>query len=225
MPNRVLVLACASAGPSAAATAPSWSLQSRPNPGGTTTARLSGVSCPSTTSCTAVGYYVAGGAGLTLVESWTGASWVVQNTPNPVGATFAELDGVSCVATTECTAVGTYSNSGTGGSLAESWNGAKWRIQRAVNPTGATQIDLHSVSCVAVGSGTPVPEFCAAVGSYTNSSGTQVPLAETWNGSKGYAPGSRSGQQRRSITLLACPARPPPRARPSAATPTAPPAK
>jgi hypothetical protein len=176
----LLLLVVAPAGPSAATTAPSWSLQSTPNPGSTTTALLTGVSCASTARCTAVGYDAA----LTLAEAWNGTSWVVQHTPNPVGATYAALNSVSCVVPTACTAVGAFTNSGVGGSFAESWNGATWKIQRTVNPSGATPESLQSVSCVVTGSGSPTPEFCAAVGSYTNSVGTQLPLAETWSGTR-----------------------------------------
>jgi hypothetical protein len=51
-----------------------------------------------------------------------------------------------------------------------------WAIQATPNPAGATSSVLSGVSCTAA-------TACTAVGYYGNSSGTQVTLAERWNGS------------------------------------------
>src|ERR1041385_7234175 len=72
-----------------------WTLSSSPKPG-TGDNQLNGVSCVSTTSCTAVGSYETTTAQVTLVESWNGISWKTVTTPNP-GATYNALNGVSCV--------------------------------------------------------------------------------------------------------------------------------
>jgi hypothetical protein len=58
----------------------------------------------------------------------------VQSTPNPSGALFSELNGVSCASASACTAVGYYGISFNGftyneGTLAEAWNGTTWVIQ------------------------------------------------------------------------------------------------
>ena len=59
---------------------------------------LSGVSCVSTSACTAVGHYTnKAGDEVTLAERWDGTSWAIQTTPNPTGAIGSELSGVSCV--------------------------------------------------------------------------------------------------------------------------------
>jgi hypothetical protein len=91
----------------------SWKVQPTPNPSGATGSSLSGVSCTAATACTAVGGYgnSSSGTGLTLAERWNGSSWATQPTPNPAGATFSSLSGVSCTAATACTAVGDYGNS------------------------------------------------------------------------------------------------------------------
>jgi hypothetical protein len=80
-----------------------WTVQSTPNPSGATTSRLDGVSCGSSTTCTAVG----NSGGTMLAESWTGTEWKVQSTPGPAGAVASRLYGVSC-SSLICTAAGAY---------------------------------------------------------------------------------------------------------------------
>jgi hypothetical protein len=60
----------------------SWSIQDTPALG---FSALSGVSCRSTTACTAVGSFINGNTLVTLAARWDGASWSVQSTPNPAG--------------------------------------------------------------------------------------------------------------------------------------------
>jgi hypothetical protein len=139
---------------------------------------LSGVACPSTTACMAVGGYTDGsGTVLTSSDRLKGTTWVAVSTPSPSGARGSQLNGVSCTSASECTSIGTYAD-GAGRilGLAERWNGQKWAIQATPTPTGGTRAVLQAVSCV-------TSTRCTAVGSYFNSIGSQVPLAETWNGS------------------------------------------
>jgi hypothetical protein len=84
----------------------SWSLQKPPAPAGGQAVLLAGVSCPSATSCTAVGSYQASGVALTLAEAWDGSSWSIQPTANPAGADESNLSGVACRSAGACTAVG-----------------------------------------------------------------------------------------------------------------------
>jgi hypothetical protein len=87
----------------------SWSGHHVPDPGGTLT-MLSGVSCPSATSCTAVGrylYFVTSGERLaTLAEFWDGTRWSIEPTPFTSG-TSTVLTGVSCWSSQGCMAIGT----------------------------------------------------------------------------------------------------------------------
>ena len=156
----------------------SWSLQTTPNPTGATVSYLYGVSCTSTTACTAVGYSGSTNANReTLAERWNGTSWKIQTTPKPTGATVSFLSGVSCTSTTACTAVGHYLNSAptpTYLTVAEHWNGTIWQVQTTPTPTGATGSSLNGVSCTSTG--------CTAVGNYANSVGTQMTFAERSNG-------------------------------------------
>lgn len=52
---------------------------------------------------------------------------------------------------------------------------AKWTVQTTPNPTGATSSELYGVSC-------KTSTACIAAGSFENSAGSEVPLAESWNG-------------------------------------------
>lgn len=155
-----------------------WKSQVVAVPTGATGAELSGVSCRSASACTAVGSYNdSSGTQVTLAESWNGTAWHVQATPDPTGATASALVGLSCRTAKACWAVGhSYDTSGTEMTLAESWNGTVWKVRATPNPAGATASYIDGgVSC----SG---PKACSAVGSYTDSSGVQLTLAESWNG-------------------------------------------
>lgn len=59
----------------------------------------------------------------TLAEGWNGATWVLQATPNPVGALASSLNGAACPSSTVCEAVGDYDNSsGIQVTLVEAWS-------------------------------------------------------------------------------------------------------
>jgi hypothetical protein len=154
-----------------------WTIESTSPPPGALSSGLSGVSCPSTTTCTAVGGYTdTSGAGATLAERWNGGRWTIESTPTPTGASSSGLSGVSCPSTTTCTAVGGYTGSkGTGAALAERWSGSGWAIDPVPDASGATFSFLSGVSC-------PSPASCTAVGGSTEGTGASVTLAEGWSG-------------------------------------------
>ena len=150
----------------------SWSIQTTINPKGAQNNGLLGVSCTSAEACTAVGQGGVGG----LAERWNGSSWSIQATPDPSGAENTELSGVSCTSANQCIAVGfSYGSPGIETTLAEAWNGTSWSIQPSPNPSGSPESVLYGVSCTSASA-------CTAVGYYTNSAGTDVTLAEAWNG-------------------------------------------
>jgi len=67
---------------------------------------LFGVSCPTQTSCTLVGWQVSGAADVPLVLTWAGTpSWPVAVTPSPPGTSI--VNGISCSARGDCMSVGT----------------------------------------------------------------------------------------------------------------------
>jgi hypothetical protein len=155
-----------------------WKLQTVPNPSGALEAKLRKVSCPTTTSCEAVGFYLKSGVYRAFAAVWNGTEWKLQTTPEPVGALSAQLEDVSCTAAGACTAVGYYKNSsGTTVSLAERWNGTEWKIQTTPNPAGAKRTETGGISCATA-------ESCVMVGYYENSSSVTVPFSETWNGTE-----------------------------------------
>src|SRR5947209_5676231 len=75
------------------------------------------------------------------------AGWMVTPTPNvgaPTGIGYAE----SCLPGGACVAVGAHvSRSGLGETLAERWNGRRWRIERTPNPDGVRSSELNAVAC------------------------------------------------------------------------------
>src|SRR5579859_3381554 len=71
------------------------------------------------------------------------------------------LNGVSCVAATDCMAVG-LSNTNSDGALAETWNGKAWKIVSVPVPVSNLGA-LTGVSCTSA-------TRCVAVGTYSNGS-------------------------------------------------------
>ena len=155
-----------------------WAFQELPLLGNKEEGLVSGVSCASSTACISVGTFQnsSGSGFLPLAEKWNGTGWSAQEPPAPAGGKFIELHGVSCSSSTACTAVDGYTNSSEKKEpYAEKWNGTTWSLQEPPAPTGSKGSGLLGVSCTS-------STACTAVGSYTNSSGQNVPLAEKWNG-------------------------------------------
>ncbi len=155
-----------------------WSIEPAPMPSGSRSSYLFGVSCTAPAACTAVGDFIdRAGIQRTLAERWNGSAWSIQPTPNPPGGQGSVLLGVSCIASTVCTAVGEHvSRSGSAATLAEEWHGSAWSIQPTPNHRGAQQDSLAAVSCTA-------PAACTAVGNYSNNVSSTLTLAEAWHGS------------------------------------------
>jgi hypothetical protein len=154
----------------------SWAIVPSPNPPDVPQSVLTDVSCTSTTSCFAVGWFghIEGPRDTlieTLVERWDGASWAIVPSPNP-GVQETELFGVSCTSTTNCFAVGdTGDEQGPFHTLVERWNGTTWAIVPSPSPTAIGESSpLYGVSCTSTTS-------CFAVGYF--GSGT---LVERWDG-------------------------------------------
>jgi hypothetical protein len=155
-----------------------WKIEHTPDPKGATSRRLYGVSCVTADRCLAVG--AAAGPGKKLVAlalAQRRKRWRLEVTPNPSGAKTAALTGVSCLEARSCTGFGVYRTvGGKERTLAERWNGRRWRIHRSANPAGAKFIEAGAISC-----GTS--DSCTAVGDYAKgvASGARV-LVDHWNG-------------------------------------------
>ena len=178
----VLVLAgvpgvgAASSAPADGVRTPGWAIQALPTPSLAPTGHLSGVSCVTAVSCSAVGYSHDGhGVDVSLAERWDGSRWTIQPTVDPRQANDTFLTGVSCTAAAACTAVGDFIDSaGRQLALAEQWNGRRWERQSMPSPADATETFLTAVSCTS-------PTACVAVGYSRHASQTRT-LAEHWNG-------------------------------------------
>lgn len=143
-----------------------WTVERTPNAAGASVSDLQGVSCASSSICTAVGYSIDGsGVQVTLAERWDGTDWTIQPTPNPAGATSIQLISVSCASASACIAVGSSSS----GTLAERWDGTNWTIQSTPNPAQGGGV-LFGVSCASASA-------CTAVGASNSGS-----LAARWGG-------------------------------------------
>ena len=167
-------------------TGTAWATQLMPTPGKAGTERftvLTGVSCPSSSRCVAVGYSGPlhegreGKVEEMFAEQWEGAEWSIQTVPGPNSSENAALDGVSCPSATACTAVGSYSLASDDDlALTEHWNGAEWTARpspySSSNPPYLLQ-EMLSVFCASV-------EACMAVGVNTNA--TNVTYAESYAG-------------------------------------------
>src|SRR5215472_10686948 len=154
-----------------------WSIQPTPNPPGAAPSILNAASCVSGSVCIAVGNTSnSRGTSLTLAQRWNGRTWSIQPTPSP--ADGGNLIGVSCPWRSSCLAVGGHGNPFTGpalGTLAERWDGTRWRIQPTPNPPRGGWF-LLSVSCTS-------PSACTAVGGRLVPTRTGLAtLAERWNG-------------------------------------------
>ena len=83
-----------------------WSIVPSPNTGPTLDNELGGVSCVSASSCQATGTATdaEGKNAMSLFEAWDGTSWSLA----PVQAAGVAGDGISCLSSTQCFAVGWY---------------------------------------------------------------------------------------------------------------------
>src|SRR5439155_4822814 len=129
----------------------SWSIVTSPTTG-THINDLGAVSCVSSDSCTAVGWYFKNSSGdQTLIEAWNGSNWSIVSSPN-IAANANFLSGVSCISSRSCTAVGNESFDRT---LIESLNGVRWSIVPSPSSgplLGVSCISFKSLkSCTAVG--------------------------------------------------------------------------
>jgi hypothetical protein len=154
-----------------------WSVQTTPVPSESTSSEFVAIGCNSTANCTAVGSAVIGGVKKAIAERWTSPNWALSSIPIPEGAKSSQLDGVDCLWSNFCVAVGRYTTSGGSiKSLVMFWNGTEWSLQSVTDPEGAAQSTLLDVSC------TPTPNRCTAVGGWKNSANEQFTLAYRFNG-------------------------------------------
>jgi len=156
----------------------SWTIQSTPNAPGAGETFLYGVSCGSSTTCTAVGFSEAtyAGAETMFAAVWNGAAWTLEPPADPPGATSGSLYDASCSSATACMAAGYYySSGGDVVPLAEAWDGTSWAILPTPPAVPGTTAMVDRVTCGASAA-------CIASGYWSDAAGDVEPLAELWNG-------------------------------------------
>jgi hypothetical protein len=137
-----------------------WTTQAAAAPAGSTQAELTGVSCPTNTTCQAVGYYLDSiGAQTALAATWNGTAWSNRTVPVPTTGQDAALNDVSCYAFNGCIAVGNYTQADDFNveKTVALWNGSSWSLQTDSRPMSVTNAQLNDVSC-------PSSTTCRAVG-------------------------------------------------------------
>jgi hypothetical protein len=112
-----------------------WHVTPTTDPTHTPDADLVAVDCTGPTSCVAVGYSIAHGAPVTLVEWWNGSRWTLGSAPNVPGASGSALSGVACTAPDACIATGNFRHaSPTEHAFTASWDGKSWSVTPAPEP-------------------------------------------------------------------------------------------
>lgn len=144
---------------------------------------LSGVSCPSSGNCEAVGTYIAGAIARPFAVSQHSGIWARGvSVPDPGNATasFSSLNSVSCTKVAWCTAVGEYTSTSPRAQRgfiatdrAGSWTAAEARMPRDASRRGDSS--LYSIAC-------PPRGGCVAVGRYLGTSGYSYPVAFSESG-------------------------------------------
>jgi hypothetical protein len=173
-----------------------WTAASTPSPAAVVN-DLYGVSCASATTCMAVGTRGTGRHETgTLAEAENGTSWSVVHTPSPGRGYGAQLNGVSCVSATDCTAVGFYvTTRGNYKTLVESWDGTSWSVVPSLSPFQFST--LYGVSCLSA-------TACIAVGDTSRRSiSSDRSLIESWNGTSwSVVPSPRAGGHLNSVSCV-----------------------
>ncbi|MGO9874373.1 MAG: hypothetical protein ACLPVY_11290 [Acidimicrobiia bacterium] len=156
-----------------------WSFVAGPNPAGSDP-QLSDVSCPSRTTCVAVGSSIdkslvnpPGVGSGPWTTRWNHNTWSLVS-PSDFNARSDALDTLSCTSPTNCFAVGSFDNSTTY-PLVERWNGKIWSVVAAAASASGTGGLFNGVSCT-------TSTDCLAVGSVIFNEFDHTALVEHWNG-------------------------------------------
>ncbi|HYA44810.1 MAG TPA: Ig-like domain-containing protein [Acidimicrobiales bacterium] len=163
-------------------------------------ASLDGVSCPSATSCVAVGSYVEGTTSQALVETMVGGSWEVTPSPDR-GSGSNQLSGVSCPSPVSCVAVGWYQAEvgAARQTLIETLtNGSLAALGSSPNRSAGDN-ELNAVSCSSAAS-------CVAAGDYNGGGQVRVLVASLADGAWSATTSSPDyGTEANDLLAVSCP--------------------
>jgi hypothetical protein len=135
-----------------------WALASTPQPGGTAAGDLnflSGVRCPSASTCFAVGTAGTTDAPLNQVLRWNGSIWSTISVPSPGGTATdsrSQLFGLGCSSIDNCWAVGSYNTAVSAATFNQvlHWNGSAWSQIDVPEPGGSGSLanqELRFATC------------------------------------------------------------------------------
>ncbi len=178
---------------------PSWTVVAVPSPAGAANTELTGIGCPSATSCFAVGWTRRFQAPRqNFIMHWNGSSWAIVPAPQ-LAEGSTRLTGISCGSATGCFAIGT-DELFLDRTLALHWNGLSWKIVPTPNHSAGTLNRLEAVSCRGATN-------CFAVGSWEdpNTSDSAKSLIERWNGSSWTIVASPNVAPTDRLTGVSCP--------------------
>lgn len=132
-----------------------WAVESAPPPKDGKSSSFTGVSCASTNSCTAVGWF---GPGPLLysetdafAEIWDGVAWSFREVVLPTLAGGSFLLGVSCLPAGESTGVGAAQISGRFVPISERWTSGPPTVQIPPNDPAGGDTQFDAISCSATG--------------------------------------------------------------------------
>ena len=168
-----------------------------------------GVSCPTPTSCNAVGTAPTP-TSVALLWQWGPAGWSMQQLPTPPGNILSMVvNSISCADVQDCVAVGQYQDTNFAFyPLILTMTGGDWVASQAPLPPGAANLQgpgqLFSVDC-------PQVDYCVAGGNYTDTSQIFQPLLETldagvWTPARSPVPADAAGYMNTTIEGISCPA-------------------
>jgi hypothetical protein len=147
----------------------------------------------------AVGSWVdSQGAAHALTEKWNGTAWSIIATPAGSAGT---LTAVACPSTSDCVAVGFFTDGVGPFPLAERWNGSSWSV---LTTNAYDYSTFNGVAC-------PASSDCHAVGTTASdgSAAQTAPLAERWTGGQQWSidaqPAVPAGWQSAGLASVACP--------------------
>jgi hypothetical protein len=193
----------------------SWHAADVPYPAGVpsgSAGTLSGMACPTSSFCAAIGNYSVGGAGQLL--TWSAGTWTDIQPPVPANVDPPYIDSasldtgdVSCASASFCAAAGEYLNdAGDWDTMLATWSGKSWTSVEAPRPASASSVSSvssNALSCAA-------PSFCAIGGSFEDASGSTEALLMTssgasWTATQVPLPADAAADPQAGITGLSCP--------------------
>ncbi len=151
-----------------------WKLVASPNAPDSADTELHAISATSAKDAWATGFFFNGSAYQPLTEHWDGSDWTIVDAVVPSGSTNTYLYGVETVSAKDMWATGYYFASGSYRTLAEHWNGKKWKVVPTPNTAGSNSNYLFGVSSVSKN------DVWASGFSFTDG---DIAVAEHWDGS------------------------------------------